>query len=291
MLVAKSYTGMQSSLNRLAAVQEQLTTGKIINRPSDDPTGASTAMRLRTALANQNQYARSAADAVGWLDQADATLASVTTQVTRARDLALQGSSGAASDQSRTALAAEVDQLRASLINAGNTQYLDRPIFGGVTAGSAAYNADGTLADPATIGTGTGAMRTVAAGTRIRVDLEGPEVFGSDGDSLFDHLASLSDALKTNDATAMSQAISDLNADANRVINARSEVGARTTRVETAQSISANAKLSITDSLSAVEDTDLAAATVNLQLQQVAYQAALGATSKVIQPSLLDFMK
>jgi flagellar hook-associated protein 3 FlgL len=292
MLSRQSYSGMQTAMNRVAKAQEQLTTGRLINRPSDDPTGATTAMRIRSSLSNQQQYVRNADDAVGWLNQTDGALSTMGDQITRARDIALKGANtGAMGQQARDALATEVDQIRAGLIGSANTQYLDRPVFGGITAGAKAYNTDGTLADPAAIGVGTGVVRTVAEGARVRIDVEGPDVFGASPNSVFDRLAALSTALKTNDTAAISAAVDSLKGDADRISNVRADIGARTVRVENAQSVANDATLTLKNALSEVENVDLAKATVELGLQEVAYQAALGATAKVLQPSLLDFLR
>lgn len=291
MLMYRSYNGMQTAMDRVATVQEQLTTGRVINRPSDDPTGATIAMRIRSAVNDQNQYVRNTNDALGWLNQIDGTLGQVTSQMTRARDLAVQANSGAAGATSRQALATEIDQIRAGLISNANVTYLDRPVFGGITSGGTAYTADGELSDPDAIGLGTGVVRTVADGTKVRVDIEGPEVFGADGDNLFDHLAALADALRSGDLDAVSDNVDALDTDVKRITNVRSDIGARTNRVEQAQSVASDAQLTLNNSLSEVENVDLAKATVDLQLQEVAYQAALAATSRVVQPSLLDFLK
>lgn len=292
MMSQQSYSGMQSAMNRVAKAQEQLTTGRLINRPSDDPTGATTAMRIRSSLASQQQFVRNADDAVGWLNQTDGTLATMGDQITRARDIALQGANtGAMGQQAREALATEVDQIRAGLISSANAQYLDRPIFGGITAGAKAYNPDGSLADPAVIGTGGGVVRSVAEGSRVRIDVEGPDVFGASPNSIFDRLEALSVALRTNDSAGISSAVDSLKGDADRIANVRSDIGARTVRVETARSVANDATLTLKNALSEVENVDLAKATIELGLQQVAYQAALGATSKVLQPSLLDYLR
>jgi flagellar hook-associated protein 3 FlgL len=292
MLSQQSFSGMQSAMDRVAKAQEQLTTGRLINRPSDDPTGATTAMRIRSSLSSQQQFVRNADDAVGWLDQTDGTLSTMGDQITRARDIALQGANtGAIGPQAREALATEVDQIRAGLISSANAQYLDRPIFGGITAGTKAYNPDGTLADPASIGVGTGVVRTVAEGARVRVDVEGPDVFGASPNSVFDRLDALSTALRSADQAGISAAVDSLKGDADRIANVRSDIGARTVRVENARSVANDATLTLTNALSGVENVDLAKATVDLGLQTVAYQAALGATAKVLQPSLLDFLR
>lgn len=291
MLSHQSLGGMQTALARVGKAQEQLTTGRIINRPSDDPTGATTAMRIRSSIAAQKQYVRNSDDALGWLNQTDGTLANLNNQVTRARDIAIQGATtGTLGPEAREALATEVDQIRAGLIATGNSTYLDRPLFGGVTAGTTAYNPDGTLTDPDAVLTG-GVTRTIADGAKIRIDVTGPEVFGPEGDSVFDRLTALAQALRDGDQATVSDSIDTLAVDSKRIINARAEIGARTVRVETAQSVANDSSLSLSSSLSEVENTDLAKATVDLQLQEVAYQAALGATSRVLQPSLLDFLR
>lgn len=292
MMSRQSFSGMQTAMSRVAQAQEQLTTGRLINRPSDDPTGATSAMRIRSSLSTQQQLVRNADDAVGWLDQTDGTLGTMGTQISRARDIALQGAnSGAMGPEARAALATEVDQIRAGLISSANSQYLDRPIFGGITAGEKAYNPDGTLADPAAIGTGSGVVRTVAEGERIRIDVEGPEVFGTSPNSIFDNLAALSTALRNADTAGVTAAVGNLKADADRVVNIRSDIGARTVRVENARSVANDATLTLKNALSSVENVDLAKATVDLGLREVAYQAALGATARVLQPSLLDFLR
>ena len=289
---------MQTAMDRVAKAQEQLTTGRVINRPSDDPAGATTAMRIRSSLADQKQYVRNADDAVGWLNQIDGTLSTMTDQVRRARDIALQGAnSGSMGPDAREALATEIDQIRAGLVSSSNTQYLDRPVFGGLTAGSDAF----TLADPADpssavvytgVPSSTGVVRTVAAGAKVRVDVEGPDVFGTAPDSVFDHL----------DGTRRRAAVRRCGGHERRrspgstptasgsptcrptSVRARSGSSARS-------SVASDSQLSLTSALSDVENTDLAKATVDLGLQEVAYQAALGATSRVLQPSLLDFLR
>jgi flagellar hook-associated protein 3 FlgL len=287
MMSQQALTGMQTSLDRLAKVQEQLSTGKLINRPSDDPTGATSAMRFRASVAEQKQYARNANDALAWLNQIDATLSSMTGQVRRARDVALQGANeGSMGPQAREALATEIDQLREGLIQTANATYLGRPVFGGITGGSTSYDASGLWQ-----GVPGEVVRTVADGVKIRVDVEGPDVFGADSDNVFDHLEALSTALRTNNQPAIATAINRLAADQARITDVQSSVGARTVRVEQAQKAAGDAELSLTASLAEIENTDLPKATVDLQLQEVAYRAALAATARVMQPSLLDFLR
>lgn len=287
MMMERSLGGMQMSLARLARTQEQLSTGRVLNRPSDSPTDTTSAMRIRSSISNQAQFVRNAEDGMGWLGQVDNTLTSMTDQVRRARDLALQGANtGAGSTASREALATEVDQIRASLVASANTSYLGRPIFGGITAGTAAYDAAGTY-----VGTPGSVDRTVAEGVTIRVDVDGNAVFGPAGSSLFDGLTALAADLRSANSTGMRTGIATLNTAMDRITTTLADVGTRYNRLDQAAEAAKSSTLNLTSSLSEIENTDLPRATVDLKMQEVAYQAALSATSRVMQPSLLDFLR
>ncbi len=134
-------TRLRPGLTRLSTVQEQLSTGKRLNRPSDSPTDTSSAMRLRSSLKAAEQYARNAEDGIGRLGLVDSTLTGV---YDGGQSGALARHPGCERHEpeatSREALATEVDQIRADLLGDANTTYLSRPVFGGVTAGSQAYD-------------------------------------------------------------------------------------------------------------------------------------------------------
>lgn len=289
MLGERSVGNLQHSLSRLAQVQERLSTGRVINRPSDSPADAAAAMRLRSGIAVQQQYARNAEDGVGWLNTLDATLQGAGHQVRRARDLALQGANGSMGDAARTALAIEVEQIREGLVAAGNTTYLGRPVFGGTTAGPAAYATTGGVTGY--VGDANPVLRTVAEGTVVDVQLAGPAAFGADGDAVFDHLAALATALRTGDDAGIGAGIAALTADGDRITSALAEVGTRTSRIEQAALRAGDAELDLVVRLSEIENADLPQTMVELQMQEVAYQAALAATSRVLQPSLVDFLR
>lgn len=287
MMTNGSLDQLQRGLGSLARIQEQLTTGRVINRPSDNPTGTTSAMRLRSSLADQAQFARNAQDGIGWLTQVDSALDSVTTTVKRARDLALQGANAAASGPvAREALAVEVDGLREELIARANTTYLESPVFGGVTAGSTAYDAAGNY-----VGTLGDVNRRIGGGVLVKVDVDGPDVFGDGATSVFAELAALSTALRAGDQAGISGAINTLNTRIDTVTSARTAAGSRYQRLEQADLTAFDARISLENQRSMIENADLAETTVSLKLQEVAYQAALAATSRVMQPSLLDFLR
>jgi flagellar hook-associated protein 3 FlgL len=285
LMVSQSLTALQTGLNRLSNTQEQLSSGRQINRPSDSPTGTNDAMRLRAQLAADAQHTRNAQDGLGWLGQTDATLSSMMDSVQRARDLIVQGSSTGGNDPNAlSAIAAELGQIRESLIGQANTTYLGRPIFGGTTNSKVAYDPNGSF-----VGDQFAVSRTVEDGVSVQVNVTGPDAFSVGGDDLFKVIGDAVTALRTN-PSGVSATLSRLDAVTEQFKTAQADVGARYNRVESTMSRVNDATLSNQAALSDVENVDLAQATMDLQLQQVAYQASLGATARVIQPSLLDFL-
>lgn len=286
LMTQHSLTGLQTGLSRLAQIQEQLSTGRILNRPSDSPSDTTSAMRVRSALGQQEQFARNGADALGWLNQLDNTLGTVSDRLRRVRDLALQGRNAGTSQTARDALASEVDQIREGLIGTANTQYLGRPIFGGITSGPAAYDSTGAY-----VGTPGAVNRVIGDGVVVDVQLAGPAVFGPDGASVFDELTALAAGLRAGSGADMDTAIGAMTTALARVTTQLTEVGTRTNRVEAAMQAATDTRLTLTNRLSEIENTDLPKAMVELQMQEVAYQAALASTARVLQPSLVDFLR
>jgi flagellar hook-associated protein 3 FlgL len=278
---------LQRNIAKGEKIQEQLSSGKTINRPSDSPTGTVTSMQLRGETRATQQHARNADDGLGWLNTAQDTLSSASTLVNRARDLTVQGlSSGSNDSQSNEALAAEVDQIKSSLIGYANTKYLDRPVFGGNTTGDVAYDATGAF-----VGDTGQTMRTVGAGAKVRVDANGLEAFGSGNTQLFTVLQSISDNIRSGDTDGLSDSLKKLDSASNQMKSTLSDVGARYNRVEGMKQSAQDRLLSVTSQLSEVEDVDLPKTIMDMQLQQTSYQAALAASAKVIQPSLIDFLR
>lgn len=287
LMVERSLTAMQTGAARLARSQEQLSTGRQINRPSDSPTGTNSAMRLREELSAASQHARNASDGLAWLGRTDNTPTSMVDGTRRARDLILQGANGATGPQAREALATELDQIRESMLSLANTQHLGRPIFGGTTDGSTAYDTTtgAYIGQPAP----SEIRRTVGNGVEVAINTVGPDAFTANNTDLFAVLKAASDDLRNG--TNPAGRLDDLDAVMKTMLSELADVGTRYGRVESALASVNSSTLDMQAALSEVENVDIAKAIVDLQMQEVAYQAALGATARVIQPSLLDFLR
>jgi flagellar hook-associated protein 3 FlgL len=278
---------LQDNLTRMGRLQEQLSSGRLISRPSDNPSGTVTALQLRGDVRATEQYQRNADSGIGWLGTADTALTQSLSVLRKVRELALQGSStGAMGPEARQALATEVRGLRDSLLGLANTAYNGRPVFGGTTSGQVAF-------DPATgayAGDAGTVQRRVGENTSVRVDVDGTAVFGDGATSVFSLLDDIATHL-ANDPTQLAGDITRLDGSTSTVLTTVTDVGTRYARLEAVRQTAADRLIELKSSLATVESIDLPATVVELQMQQVAYQAALGATARVIQPTLMDFLR
>jgi flagellin-like hook-associated protein FlgL len=281
-----SLQGLNRNLGAVGKLQEQLTSGKQINRPADSPTGTNRAMQTRSDQAATDQYKRNITDAKGWMDQSDTVLQTMLNQARRVRDLTVQGNStGGLSPTSQQALATEVASLRDSLLALANTTSAGRPLFGGSTSGSAAYDASGNFVGRA----GLPVERRISDTEKLRVDLTGPEAFGPAGADLFTVVNNIATDLTAN-PTALSGHLAALDTAMNTMTSAVAEIGARSSRLERAETVNSDRVLTLASRLAETENVDLPNTIMKLQMQQVGYEAALSATAKALQPTLMDYL-
>lgn len=290
MILQSSLRDLNSSLGRLQKSQTELSTGRLVTKPSDDPSKATMAMSLRTQTHVADHRQRAAEDASGWLDTAGSMLMSGLDLMGRLKELTVQASnSGATTVESRKAIASEVRSLRDELMALANTRYIDRPIFNGTAAGNAYDPTTGAY-----LGNSASVIREVSPGTTVTVNMSGETVFGSqsapEGD-LFAVLDRLATAIDAGDSAAIAAEHTNSDAMRQKMTQAVGELGSRAARVEDIRARNDLQKERLLVSLSEVEDADLAESLINVKARENAYTAALQAASKVIPPSLVDYLR
>jgi flagellar hook-associated protein 3 FlgL len=280
---------LQRNMAQGQKLTQQISSGKQLHRPSDSPTGTVTSLQLRGEVRSTQQFSRNADDGLGWLGTIQDKLADASTSVIRVRDLTVQALNATNTGQSSEALAVEIDNIRSTLIGEANSKFMGRPVFGGTTPGNQAY-------DPATgayKGNAGQTTRTVGPNSKVRIETSGPEAFGTEGSDtqLFKVLSDLSTAIRGGDQATLNKSLSNLDSAHDLLKATLSDVGARYNRVTQMKQSAEDHLLSVSSQLSDIEDVDLPKAMMELQIQQTSYQAALAATAKVIQPSLIDFLR
>jgi len=191
------------------------------------------------------------------------------------------------------AIATQVSGLHDSLLGQANQVVQGRPLFGGVTSGTTAYAADGSYVGVGGAkGVDAPVTRRVSDTETVRVDITGPEAFGEDDSSnLFALTKNIATHAAAGDNAALSDDLGQLTKTISRMSTALADVGTRSARLQTAATANSTANLTLTSRLADTENVDMPKTIMQMQQQQVSYQAALQTTAKVLQPTLLDFLR
>lgn len=286
-MAAAAQRHLQTGQSRLAALQEKASTLQNITRPSDDPAALADATATRAQLRAADQYAANINDGNGWLNTADAALGQATNILGKVRDLALQASNGSLTQPAKDAIAAELDGLGKDLLTAANAKYVGRNVFAG---SSDAPNAFSSSNPPVFNGVpGSSVERRVDAGQKVRVDADGGAIFGDGAGSVFALVSDVAATIRSGESPASK--LDAIDARLKSVINGRADVGVRQAHLGSAEDGLKELQTRLEAQRSAIEDADIGRVVLDLKLQETNYQVALGVTAKVLQPTLMDFLR
>lgn len=280
MLSNNMLSNLSNSYNRLAKLQDQISTQKKFTKPSDDPVAAMMGMGYRTDLTQIQQYTRNIGEVTNWVDSTDSALNDAVSALQRIRELTVSASNATQGEDERKAIAEEVKQLKEQLITIGDTQIGDKYIF----------NGNNTNVRPSENGFSSGQINVeVFKGIKIQVNTEGSSLFGdmlaSGGD--IDQLIS---ALESNDGT-VGNFLSNLDSNINEFLSARSLIGAKQNRVAMMEDRLSQQEVFAQKILSDNEDVEVEKVITEFTTQESVHQAALSIGSKIIQTSLVDFLR
>jgi len=277
---------LQASLQRQAALYDQATSRRLITKPSDDPTATASALSVRSDQAANAQYARNADNGDAWLSTADSTLTSVEAIMRRVRDLTVQGSNdGALSPEAKESVATELDGLKKSLLSLANTTYLGRNVFAGNSNAGVAFQPDYSFTGVA----GSTVDRRVGPDSTVRVDSDGSAVFGVGASSVFALIDNTVSDLRTGVNTG--PRLGEIDDRMKAIVGEHAEIGGRQTRIDKAKDTLALNSTSLESQRSSIEDVDLSKVLLDLKTQDVNYQTAIAVTARVLQPTLMDFLR
>ncbi|MBX6378810.1 MAG: flagellar hook-associated protein FlgL, partial [Clostridia bacterium] len=292
MMVTQLLTNLTAATSRMLKLQDELSTGKRISRPSDDPAGTLTALRYRTAQVEIDRYRRNAADAREWMNTTETALRQAVDIVQRARELAVRGASATLPQDARDAIAAEVRELRDELIQVANTAHGDRYVFGGFRTQDKPYDDDPSSptygAYRGTPSPGGVMEREVGPGLRLAVNVRGDEAFGDSTAGLIktlgDLAAHLSSAVPADWALVGSSDLGQLDTALDNLLNLVAELGAKANRLDLTQARLEELDMNLSRLLSETEDVDMAETIVHLTERESVYRAALATGSRIILP-------
>jgi len=290
--VLASINGVQ---DQLATTQQQLSTGKRINAPSDDPYGTSLAIQLKNDLQGLSNYNNAVTDGTAWASAADTSLTNVMSMLQRAQELTVQASNGDESATDLSSTADEVDQLADAIKQEANTQYNGQYVFSGTATGTQPYsNATGDVFQ----GNTAAVTRQIGPGSTLQVNVDISSLLGSgtsanDG-KLLNTLRTIAADMRSGNSSGVadlsSNQLTNLQNSLNSLEQLQANVGAAQNRLSMAQTRIQGLQNSDTAALSNDEDVDMAKAVTTFSSEQAAFTAALKAGANIVQSSLMDFL-
>lgn len=279
---------LQRGTANLARLQNQLASGKRLRQASDDPAAVARALALRRNLVENDQYLRNIEAARGRLAATDAALQQATDVIERALILAEKGANDALGAEEMAAIAEEADELLYSMLQVANGKNGDEFMFGGYVQAREPFAL--TAGPPATVvyqGDAGVIRRSIGQGIKVVVNVAGEQVFGP----AFAALIRLRDDLTAGDHAAVRARLDELWQAGEAIGSARAEVGARVNRLQqTAVQLTAVSS-EWQAQLSRLEDTDIAEATVAYATGETIYKVALATAGKLLQTSLIDYLR
>lgn len=275
--------------NELTEASIVIATGKRINSLKDDPVGVTRVLNLKSNLSDLDQIKKNLATAQTWLDAGETALRSVQDIVIESKTLAIAMRSDTVNADDRQVSAEHIRGYILELESLANTQVQGQYIFSGTKTDTKSFELDDQQNPTTATYSGNSTAFEIKTGknSTIKVSQDGDSLFST----LFSSMIDLLNDLETDDAAGIETGIANLNTDFETINTAIADIGAKGVRVETKDKIIQDLNLSYTEARSELEDADIIEAISHLKSTQLAYQAALAATSKLMTMSLVDFMR
>lgn len=290
---------INKNLNQSAGLQEQLSTGMKINRPSDDPVGITYSLRYRSDLSINERYQANVDSATSYLDFNDTMLSQVGDVMKRVKELAIQGSNGTNPDVALNNIADEMRQLKEQVVDIANSQFKGKYVFNGQFTDKITYDPS---VDPKEVVTDMGNIEyMISTGIQLDVNLKGSDVFGypptgiaapkNEDDNLFHVIDEMITALENGDHAAVADQLAPLESRMDKVLTQQAEIGARVNRLSLMEERLKDLNLNLVTLKSKTEDADMEELIIKSKVNESVYQASLSVGAKVIQPTLVDFLR
>jgi flagellar hook-associated protein 3 FlgL len=286
MIYNSTNSSLSTDLAALQSITEKVSSSKQLNRPSDNPADVRSALGLRDTLAQLNQYVRNIDNASSKVSAMDTALSSAGDLIQRANELAIEGANGTLSANDRQAMAQEVSQLIEAMAQDSSAKVGDEYVFSGFRVDRAPFQVTG----PGQVGAyqgdqGVSVVRVGPAST-MQVNLSGDAVFQPAIAALTQLQADLNSGQPVQQST-----IGQISNALQTLTQARATVGARANRLDNAKTSQQDLITSNQALLSQLEDADMPSAITELTKRQTTYQATLAVTAKVMQTSLIDYLR
>lgn len=284
------YSANAATLERVSNLSSQLASGRRVERVSDDPLNGKRAIQYRIQEAETARYQSNIEKTRAFLETTDATFSSLTEVMDDVKKIAVQGANGTQDANSRSALVQSVEAQLDRMIDLCNAKQDDRYVFSGTAVTTKPFE----LSEDGSYVAYHGDLDTfsveISPSGSARVNENGLALFKEQRD-VFQVVLELRDALKENDPEQINTLLTDIDNVHRYVKETQGSLGGRLERVDLT-----NKQLQIIATTtrglrSKAEDADLPQTIMDLQNAQTALKAGLEAGARIMQTTLLDYLR
>ncbi len=281
----------QSDQNVQTALQ-QVSTGQKVNLPSDNPAASAALLQLQAQSANVDQYTTNANSALSQAQSADSVLSSVVSLLNQAITLGVEGANSTSSTASRASITASVQGILSNVVSLANTTLQGVSLFGGTVSGTAAFTANPSSPTGYTY-QGNSNVNQVSVGDSLSVpaSIPGNTLFTNSNASVLGALSNLASALTSGTSATIGTATTAVTAALNYVAQQHVVYGNTINQLNSQESFLSQEKITLTSQQSSLVGIDAATAAENLSQAETSNTALFAAAAKVLQNSLLTYLK
>jgi flagellar hook-associated protein 3 FlgL len=290
-MVPDMLAAIQQSEVSLQTALQQLSTGKSVSVPSDNPAASADMVQNTIETGQIDQYTQNVSGVLSTVQTADASLSSVVSSLTQAISLGTAGANGTNTTANRQAIATQVQGLLASVVSQANTSYQGAYLFGGTAGTTAPYTADASAPTGYTYN-GNSDTNSVAIGDEmsVQVNLPGSQIFSNSTNNVIGSLSSLVTALQSGSTADIGTATNAVSSALSYVGQQRVFYGNVESQLNSQDTALQQDTVSLASQATSLIGVDTATAATNLSQAEADNSAALAAAAKVLPNTLLNYL-
>ncbi len=290
-IIPEMLAAIQQSEASLQTASQQVSTGKSVNLPSDNPSASAAMVQNTVQAAAVDQYTQNVSTVLSSVQTADSVLSTVVSSLTQAISLGTEGANGTTSATNRQAIAIQVQGILSGVASEANRSYQGTYLFAGTASTTLPYVADPTSPSGYTYN-GNNNSNTVQVGDNlsVKVNVPGSEIFSNAGNSVFGSLSTLISALQSGNTTDIGNATSAVSSALSYVSQQRVIYGNTESQLTAEDTCLQQETVSLTSQAKSLIGIDLAQAAENLTQAETNNNAALAAAAKVVPNTLLNYL-
>lgn len=282
---------LQQSQSALNTALQEVSTGKSVNEPSDNPSAAAQMVENSVETANVDQYTQNISSVLSTVQTASSALSSVVSSLTQAVSLGTEGANGTNSSANLQSIAQQVQSILTSVVAAANTSVEGSYIFAGTASTTAPYTADSSSSSGYTYN-GNDGSNSVAVGDdlNIQINLPGSQIFSNSSNNVVGALSSLVTALQSGDSSQIASATSDVDSAVNYVSQQQTFYSNAESRLNSQESYLQQDTVTLSSQANNLVGVNEATAATELSQDETDNSAAMAAAAKVLPDTLLNYL-